>query len=61
MKLLQKPSETFVRLNTMRRILARQPDDAETRELLAKTYVAMGVRGDEAERLREAVQKQRER
>lgn len=51
LKVLQKPSDVFVRLHSMRRILERDPDDRETLELLARTYNKLGVRSGEAVRI----------
>ena len=51
LKVLQKPGEVFVRLHSMRRILKRDPDDAEILALLARTYIKLRVRGEEAVRI----------
>ncbi len=51
LKVLQKPGDVFVRLHSMRRILERDPDDEEILALLARTYIKLGVRGEEAVRI----------
>lgn len=49
LKILDRPGDVFVRLSTMRRILQREAGDVEILELLAKTYLGLGVRLREAE------------
>ncbi len=48
---LDRPEEIFLRLGAMRRALDRSPTDTDTIERLARTYVELDVRLDEATRL----------
>src|SRR5262249_39239594 len=44
---LTRPRETFLRLNTLRRLLERAPGDADASETLRKLYSSLGLNPDQ--------------